>query len=97
MNNKFFITLVSLVLAVFAIYKIKFNDDTTEGFGYGHQGAAKVFQSVKTPCGSYGLRGMKSPDKFVSYPSFQSMLSPRMSGMLYLIAAGVINTTRHSG
>lgn len=82
MNSKFFVTLIGLFLAILAICNVNFKENAVENFGFGQQGAVKVYQSVKTPSGHYGLRGIQSPigNKFVSYPNMQSLLSPRMSG-----------------
>jgi hypothetical protein len=82
MDSKIIATLVGIAVSVLAICNM--NLSSKENFGFGHQGAVKVFQSARTPSGqSAGLRGMVSDrghNQFVSYPSMQYLLSPRMSG-----------------
>ena len=90
LDSKFFFTLVGLIVAVFAICNIDMSSGVSEGF-WSNSGAPRTTRVVRT----VHHKG-KSPtsiprnhatmlgnDKFVSYPSFQSRLSPRFSNVDY--------------
>jgi len=89
LNGKFFFTLVGLIVAVFAICNTNISPAINEGFWGNPTRGVKVFREVhpsNNHCGGYSLQNnyqaMLGNDKFVSTPSFQGLLSPRMSGMV---------------
>ena len=90
LDSKFLFTLVGLIATVMAICKTNFNPSIKENF-WGNSGAPRqaVAQAIRaTRKGpAYAIqdntRAMLSSDKFVSYPSFQSNLSPRFSSTGY--------------
>jgi hypothetical protein len=82
-NSKFFFTLVGLIVAVFAICNTNMSPVTSEGFWMNGSRAVtveKVAHNKKTnQMTSLGRKSheMRGHNKFVSYPSYQGMLSPR--------------------
>lgn len=90
LDSKFLFTLVGLIVAVMAICKTNFNPSIQENF-WSNSGAPRqaIAQAIKTngKGKSWSIKGntqsMLGSGKFVSYPSFQSNLSPRFSSTGY--------------
>lgn len=90
LDSKFLFTLVGLIATVMAICKTDFNPSIKENF-WGTSGAPRqaVAQKIRTngKGDSYPVQNntqaMLGSGKFVSYPSFQSNLSPRFSSTGY--------------
>ena len=88
LDSKFFFTLVGLIVAVFAICNTNFSPAINEGFWGLPSRTIKIDRQVLTDpnnsCAGYSLQNnfqaMLGGEKFVSRPSLQSMLSPRMGG-----------------
>lgn len=90
LDSKFIFTLVGLIATVMAICKTNFNPSIKENFwnvsGAPRQAVAQVIQT-NGKGGAYAVHGntqaMLGSGKFLSYPSFQSNLSPRFSPIGY--------------
>lgn len=87
-NTKFLFTVVGLMVAVFAICKTNFSSGSPieEGFWGSSSRKWKVSREMKHPNGATfslpnNYQMMLGEDKFVSNPSFQGILSPRMSAL----------------
>ena len=88
LDSKFLFTLVGLIATVMAICKTNFNPSIKENF-WGNsaprQAISQVIQIGKN--GAHAVQGntqaMLASSKFVSYPRFQSNLSPRFSSTGY--------------
>lgn len=90
-DSKLFFTMMGLFVAVFAVCNLN-KPKTKENF-WGLPGrTTKVFREVhptgtKSSCGSYSLQNnyqaMLGNSKFVSYPKFQGILSPRFDNNQY--------------
>lgn len=89
LDSKFFITLVGLIVAVFAICNTNMSPAVNEGYWGTGNFTHKVHREVQTKggCGSHSLQNnyqaMLGNDKFVQYPKFQGLLSPRFSNVAY--------------
>jgi hypothetical protein len=85
LDNKFFFTLVGLIVAVFAMCNMNFGPKSTENYWGNGARTVKVMREVRTPTGTYALQnnyqGMLGNSKFVQTPSFQSVLSPRFTNV----------------
>lgn len=91
LDSKFFFTLIGLIVAVFAICNTNMSPAINEGFWGLPQRKLKVMREVhpkdangNPTCGGYSLQNnyqaMLGNQKFLSYPNFQSKLSPRIDG-----------------
>jgi len=90
LDSKFLFTLVGLIVAVMAICKTNFNTSIKENFwgnsGTPFQPLAQAIQTNgkgKTWAVKDNTQAMLASGKFISYPSFQSNLSPRFSSTGY--------------
>lgn len=90
LDSKFIFTLVGLIITVMAICKTNFNPSIQENFwnvsGAPRQAVAQVIQTNDkgSPRAIQdNTQAMLGSGKFVSYPSFQSNLSPRFSSTGY--------------
>ena len=90
MLDKYFFTIIGLIIAAFAICNVKTN--TVEDFWGLPTRTVKVMREVHpkgagNSCGAYSLQNnyqaMLGNGKFVSTPSFQPLLSPRFSNVGY--------------
>lgn len=86
MNNKVFLTIIGIILTMFAIYKFdssKISESFLPSLGI------KASPSVVTPTGNVAIPNMPMPnspllsqlqnDQFINRPNFQNMLSPRIN------------------
>jgi hypothetical protein len=83
MNNNFFFTLVGLTIAVFAICNVNISK-SNEGFINVQRLAHKTLEVKPKSAPAYTLRNNNMSTgggnaKFVSYPSFQTSISPRFN------------------
>ena len=89
LDSKFLITLVGLLVTVLAICKTNMSPSTNEGFwNSGVQYTTKTMVEAQGTDGSvHAIKGNYYPalqqKNFLSYPSFQSQLSPRFSNTQY--------------
>lgn len=94
LTQKILITLMGIMIALLAICKLDFVAPVTEGFWGGIQLGRKVQSNITLPSGqTVAMNGNIYPtpstmsalgaNKFVSVPSYQSMLSPRFSNINY--------------
>lgn len=86
LSGKFLFTLVGIMVAIFAICKLDFNQTSFKENWDGMpqrrvrmQPVAKVGEKA-TSLGSYPHHKRPSTTNFIQVPKFQAMLSPRMSG-----------------
>jgi hypothetical protein len=89
--SKFFITIIGLILTIFAIKKVNMSSDKiSEGWGMNPPRGVQVVREVSGKfgdgtCGAYSLQNNHQAifgnNKFISTPSFQANLSPRMSSV----------------
>ena len=92
LDSKFFFTLIGLIVAVFAICNTNISPPVKENFWGNPQMKYKVSREVhpngpNNMSGAYSLKdkyqGMLGNSDFVSYPSFQGVLSPRAASVDY--------------
>ena len=91
LDSKFFFTLIGLIVAVFAICNTNISPSVKENF-WGIGGRSIKFGREMHPngpnmSGAYSLQnkyqGVLGNDKFVQYPNFQGILSPRSASVDY--------------
>ena len=86
LSGKFLFTLIGLIVAVFALCKMNFGQDTVEGWWGGIQRKWKAMPAIrqKGACGMSAaggnFLGHLGDDRFVKRPQFQGLLTPRNSG-----------------
>ena len=88
LDNKFFFSLIGIMVAVFAMCNLNFTPDSKENWWNQGSKTVQVIREIRNPDGSVqalqnNLQGGLGNDKFISTPSFQGALSPRFSNMNY--------------
>lgn len=76
LNSKFFITLIGLFIAIFAIYNTSINENFIENFVQ-HQFKPKLEKIVKV---GNNMSSLQNNFPFLERPNYQADMSPRMFG-----------------
>jgi hypothetical protein len=78
LDSKFFITLIGLAVVLFAVSSQSINPITEDFINYPMASlASPVTCNKKGGCSSTPINYVQGMNKFLSYPSYQAMLSPR--------------------